>query len=91
MGGKAAAVVSGAYVVSSNRVGMLGLFSCHQANGVTKGNSFGGQGWIVEPDGALLAKTDKANPILTVDIDISKVSCAHTLNYFLNIVFSVFL
>jgi len=56
VGGKAAAVVSGAFVASSNRVG----------------NGFGGQGWLVDPDGATLAKTDKKSPIITIDIDLTK-------------------
>jgi len=60
VGGKAAAIVSGAYVLSSNRVG----------------NGFGGQGWIIDPNGSTLARTDKASPIVTVDIDLSQAVAA---------------
>ena len=56
-GGRAAAVVSGAYCVSSNRVGELGKAK------------FGGLGWVVDPDGKVLATTDKERPFAAVEID----------------------
>jgi predicted amidohydrolase len=55
--GTVAAVRSGAYSLSSNRV---------HADG-----SCGGVGWIISPDGALLAKTSRATPFCTVDIDLT--------------------
>jgi predicted amidohydrolase len=56
-GGRVAAVVSGAYCASSNRTGERG--DAH----------FGGGGWIVDPDGEVLALTTRAKPFATVDID----------------------
>lgn len=58
--GKMAAVVSGSYVVSSNRVGI-------SREGVT----FGGAGFAYHPDGSLLAITTPAEPLLVVDVDPS--------------------
>lgn len=55
--GVVAAVRSGAYSVSSNRVDASG--SC------------GGMGWIVSPDGEILAVTTPKSPFATVDIDLT--------------------
>ena len=57
-GGRAAAVMSGAFCVSSNRQGM--------SNGVM----FGGSGWIIDPDGNVLATTSDAEPFATIDVDL---------------------
>ncbi len=56
-GGRAAAVMAGAYCLSSNREG--------RSNGV----SYGGMGWVADPDGLVLAKTSSESPFVTVDID----------------------
>ncbi|MDX1468103.1 MAG: carbon-nitrogen hydrolase family protein [Acidimicrobiia bacterium] len=56
-GGRAAAVMSGAYCLSSNREG--------ESNGV----SYAGMGWIIDPDGLVLARTSSETPFATVDID----------------------
>jgi len=56
-GGKVAAVVSGAYCLSSNRAG------------VRRGSRFGGMGWVIDPDGRVLGLTSKARPFVTVEID----------------------
>jgi N-carbamoylputrescine amidase len=48
--------MSGAFSLSSNRFG--------SNNGV----SFGGQGWVIDPDGAVLAVTSESEPVATVDI-----------------------
>ncbi len=58
-GGIVAAVVSGAYCVSSN------------ANGPNiEGLPFGGSGWVMEPEeGRVLALTSEEAPMVTVDID----------------------
>ncbi len=56
-GGRAAAVMAGAYCLSSNRAG--------ESNGV----SYAGMGWVIDPDGLVLAKTSSENPFVTVDID----------------------
>lgn len=56
-GGRAAAVLSGAYCISSNRAGQSG------------GVSWGGGGWVIDPDGAVLALTSEGQPFVTVEID----------------------
>ncbi|MDG6987866.1 MAG: carbon-nitrogen hydrolase family protein [Nitrososphaerota archaeon] len=56
-GGKVAAVVSGAYCISSNRTGKRGAAR------------FGGVGWAVDPDGNVLATTSRERPFATVEID----------------------
>ncbi len=53
-GGRAAAVISGAYVLSSNH----------------GDERFGGQGWIVDPEGDVLAITSRAEPFATVEVDL---------------------
>jgi N-carbamoylputrescine amidase len=56
--GRMAALVSGSYVVSSNRVGRS-----------RSGTMFGGVGFAYAPDGTLLSTTDPGNPLLTVDVE----------------------
>jgi len=56
--GAMASLVSGAYVVSSNRVGM--------GHGGTR---FGGGGYAYAPQGQLLAVTDSAHPMRILDLD----------------------
>ncbi len=56
--GTVAAVASGCYCLSSNRV---------QNDGAC-----GGVGWIIEPDGALLARTSNLEPYCTREIDLAK-------------------
>jgi N-carbamoylputrescine amidase len=60
--GVVAAVRSGAYSVSSNRVDPTG--------------TFGGVGWIINPDGHILARTTPVAPFATVDIDLSASAAA---------------
>jgi N-carbamoylputrescine amidase len=56
--GAMASLVSGAYVVSSNRVG------------ISKGGTrFGGGGFAYAPHGQLLAMTDPSNPVQTLELD----------------------
>lgn len=57
-GGTALAVMSGAYCISSNRAGT--------GRG---GVRFGGAGWVIDPNGVLLARTTDAEPFVTVEID----------------------
>jgi len=58
-GGRTVAVTSGAFCLSSNRGGID-----------ARGMSWGGTGWIVEPqEGVVLALTDREHPFKTVDID----------------------
>ena len=56
--GAMASLVSGAYVVSSNRVGT--------AKG---GTQFGGGGYAYAPGGRVLAMTDAAHPVQVVELD----------------------
>lgn len=63
--GRAAAVVSGAYCLSSNRV-----------SGTREKANLGGQGWIVDPDGDVLAVTSPDQPFVTVRIDIKQAERA---------------
>ena len=59
-GGRAAAVVSGAYCLSSNQQGVASDKKTH----------LGGVGWITEPEGKVLGKNSKQEPFLTIEIDI---------------------
>jgi len=61
MGGRAAAVMSGAFCLSSNRGGVDAW-----------GHAWGGHGWIIEPDqGTVLFTTSTERPFLTLQIDLS--------------------
>ena len=60
-GGRTAAVVSGAYCLSSN-------FRCSDSQEL----EFGGTGWIIEPEeGNVLGLTSREHPFLTLEIDLS--------------------
>ena len=63
-GGQSAAVVAGAYCLSSNHAGRAG-----QAR-------LGGGGWICDPDGAALAVTTADRPFITLDLDLSYAEAA---------------
>lgn len=63
--GAMASLVSGAYVVSSNRVG--------RAKG---GTQFGGGGYAYAPYGKLLAMTDQTHPVQVVELDPATVVSA---------------
>ncbi len=58
--GKMAAIVSGAYVISSNRVGLS-----------LNGPAFGGGGFAYYPDGSLLATTTPADMLVVAEIEPS--------------------
>ena len=53
--GRAAAISAGVYSVSSNRAGP---------------GAFGGCGWIIDPDGEVLARTTEDEPFATVALDL---------------------
>jgi N-carbamoylputrescine amidase len=55
--GVVAAVRSGAFSLSSNRVDPTG--------------TFGGVGWIINPDGEILASTTRDMPFATIDVDLA--------------------
>lgn len=61
--GKMAALVSGSYVISSNRSGRA-----------SNGTVFGGAGFAIAPGGTLLATTDAANPLLVVEVDPARAA-----------------
>ncbi len=63
-GGRTAAVVSGAFCLSSNHAG--------QADQV----ALGGAGWICEPDGAVLATTSEDRPFVTLELDLRLADAA---------------
>ena len=66
MGGRAAAVMSGSFCLSSNRSGVD--HSDHP---------WGGHGWIIEPDqGTVLGTTSAERPFLTLEIDLSEADRA---------------
>jgi len=59
-----AAIVSGCYVLSSNR-----------APGVSdSGSNFGGRGFAYSPTGELLVETSPFTPLVNVDLDITRVA-----------------
>jgi N-carbamoylputrescine amidase len=62
VGGRAAAIVAGAYSISSNRV--------------NEGGEYGGGGWIVGPNGEVLGVTSRQQPIVTVDVDLQEAEKA---------------
>jgi N-carbamoylputrescine amidase len=64
--GQAAAVVSGAFCISSNLAGTT-----------TEGGDFAGLGWIAEPDqGTILGRTSSDEPFLTLDVDLAEADRA---------------
>jgi len=66
MGGRSAAVMSGAFCLSSNRGGVD-----------ARGHAWGGHGWIIEPDqGTVLGTTSAKRPFLTLEIDLSEADQA---------------
>ena len=67
--GAMAALVSGAYVVSSNRVGRS-----------AGGTEFGGEGYAYSPNAKLLSVTSSANPVQTFDLDPT-LSASAQLDY----------
>jgi N-carbamoylputrescine amidase len=65
-GGRVAAVVSGAYCLSSNFSGPAG-----------QSGEWGGSGWIIEPEeGQVLGTTSRETPLLTLDIDMEVAESA---------------
>lgn len=67
-GARTAAVVSGAYSLSSNLAGAT-----------DHGGDFAGVGWLIEPqEGQILGLTSSRDPFLTVDVDIAAADLAKT-------------
>ena len=65
VGGRAAAVCAGAFTMSSNHV-----------TNATDPVHLGGRGWVVGPDGDVLALTSRDQPLVTVEIDLAKADAA---------------
>ena len=57
-GGRVAAVMSGAFCISSNR------------GGDGSGIHWGGSGWIIDPDGEVLGLTSSEDPFITLDLNL---------------------
>jgi len=64
-GGRAAAVMSGAFCASSNRSGLDGT-----------GLHWGGLAWVIDPNGEVLATTSSDHPFATVDVDLLEAQLA---------------
>ena len=62
--GRAAAILAGAYGLSSNRLDESG--------------AFGGQGWMIDPAGEVLATTNREHPFVTKDLDLRIADTAKT-------------
>jgi predicted amidohydrolase len=65
VGARAAAIVSGTFCISSNRSGTS-----------TGGVAFAGEGWIVGPEGEVLALTSDSDPFVTLDLDLRRARVA---------------
>jgi N-carbamoylputrescine amidase len=59
-GGRAAAVVAGAFTLSSNPL-----------SEPTERANLGGQGWIIGPDGEVLGITSAEQPFVTIELDLA--------------------
>lgn len=60
-----AAIVSGCYVLTSNRTGTDDA-----------GQLFGGRGWVIDPEGDVVAQTSATTPVVFHEIDVDFVSRA---------------
>jgi N-carbamoylputrescine amidase len=67
--GMMAAIVSGAYLISSNRIGVGRL-----------GQEFGGGGFAISPDGHIVGETDGETPLAVTTLDLS-ISAAQKSQY----------
>lgn len=68
VGGRAAAIISGAYTLSANQI-----------EAAARPQSLGGQGWVVDPAGELLARTGANTPFRSVEIDLARADAAKQL------------
>ncbi len=74
-GGRAAAVSSGAYCLSSNHASsdLPGRVPAPDAEDPMR---MGGLGWVVSPDGDVLATTSPEEPFVTVEVDLDVARAA---------------
>jgi N-carbamoylputrescine amidase len=63
--GRTAAIISGAFSLSSNRINKPG-----------QSLEFGGQGWVIGPEGQVMGITSRQQPFLTIEIDLSEAERA---------------
>ncbi|MCI0772757.1 MAG: carbon-nitrogen hydrolase family protein [Chloroflexi bacterium] len=63
-GGRAAAVMAGAFCLSSNR------------SGEGSGLDWGGNAWIIDPDGQVLGLTSREDPFITLDLNLEQAEAA---------------
>jgi N-carbamoylputrescine amidase len=63
--GRVAAIVAGAYSLSSTHF-----------RDNSNGASLGGQGWVIDPDGEVLAVTTPTRPFVSVEIDLERATAA---------------
>ena len=61
IGGKTAAMVSGAFCISSNLYNSIG-----------NGADLGGIGWIISPEGEILNSTNPNRPFITMELDLNE-------------------
>jgi N-carbamoylputrescine amidase len=59
-----AAIVSGCYILSSNRAPQMN----------DSGSDFGGRGFVYSPTGELLAETSPSTPLVSIDVDVTRVA-----------------
>ena len=65
--GRVACIVAGAFGLSSNFSGPS-----------ESGHTWGGGGWVIDPNGEVLATTSRAQPFVTVDIDLAQARAARS-------------
>jgi len=65
IGGRASAILSGAFSLSSNRVSASG-----------SPEDYGGTGWIIDPNGEVLATTSHQQPFITAELDLQQAEHA---------------
>ena len=65
-GGRVAAIMSGAFCISSNR------------GGEGSGIHWGGSGWIIDPDGEVLGLTSGEDPFITLNLNLDAAERAKT-------------
>lgn len=68
LAGRVAAISAGAYSASSN----------HSGRSEAGEFAFGGAGWVIDPDGAVLALTSEEAPFATVALDFDATKAAKT-------------
>jgi N-carbamoylputrescine amidase len=68
VGGRAAAIIGGAYALSANHIEAPG-----------EPEALGGQGWVVDPAGEVVTRTEDTAPFRTVPVNLAKADGAKQL------------